>query len=142
MSKGATQAVIGLVALAAGFAAGWLVHSKPPVGPTQGTQVVHVGPHADQLSLDPVPISKSEHDVILWVGVTPGTDLLIETEQELFEQQTHGNSGRFAVSCHGRMCSSGDLLAAVGEGRFKYWQILRTPGQSDDVKDGWIIIDR
>ena len=147
MSEGAMRAVIGIVALLLGLAIGWLVArgaAPPPTPrtPIAGKFVVVVGPTAADVHPPKQPISKQRGDQILWVAAGPGRDLVIESEQRIFEQQTQQGNGRWAMTCADRTCESNGILASAALGRYKYWQLFRQGGQTVEEADGWIIIDR
>ena len=145
MSEGAVRAVIGLVALGLGFAVGWLVtRLAPPPAPAFGNNryVVVVGPTAADVHPPETSLSRQKGDEILWITAGPGHDLVIESEEQLFERQAQQANGRWAMTCTRRTCESNAILGAAGYGRYKYWQIFRQGGQTVDEADGWIIIDR
>lgn len=150
MSEGALRAVIGIVALVVGLAIGWLVArgaAPPPTPrtPIAGKFVVVVGPTAADVHPPVQRISKRRGDQILWVAAGPGRDLVIETEQRLFEQQTQQGNGRWAVTCANRTCESNRILGSVQPDeirKYKYWQLFKQNGQTVEEADGWIIIDR
>lgn len=146
MTTGMVRALIGVVAFVVGVAVGWLAHrqSAPPPGTEKpgGAQVVVVGPTAADVHPPRVTLSRGNRDVLFWIGTSPGKQLFIESEQQLFENQERVASGRYQVTCARRMCFSDEILAAAADGEYKYWQVFREPGQPDDVADGWIIIDR
>lgn len=148
MSEGAMRAAIGVVALVVGFAIGWLVARAAPGPPATprtpiaGKWIVVVGPTAADVHPMATNLSKQRGDRILWVAAGPDRDLVIESEQRLFEQQTQQANGRWAMTCANRTCESNALLAGAALGRYKYWQIFRQGGQVVDEADGWIIIDR
>ena len=145
MSEGAMRAAIGVAALVVGLAIGWLVaRAAPSPGPTPRIDnrfVVVVGPTAADVHPAKTALSKQRGDEILWVAAGPGRDLVIESEEQLFEGQSQQGNGRWAMTCASRTCESKALLQDAAEGRYKYWQIFRQGGETVDEADGWIIID-
>ena len=146
MSEGAIRAIIGIAALLVGFAAGFMLTGggRGRSGPDAIglRQVVVVGPTAADVHPPRVPLSKQNRDEIVWIATSPGKDLVIESVQQLFEQQTQQGNGRWAMTCSGRQCESKAIRSATALGQYKYWQIFRQGGQTVDEADGWIIIDR
>jgi hypothetical protein len=139
MSNASMRVLIGTVALVVGFAIGWMAHRPSAPGP--GSHVVKVGPRAADVVPARVSLSKGNHDVLFWIAREQTHEVVIETEEQLFEGQTPQN-GRFAVACAGRTCRSGEILASLkpdGQAH-KYWQILTRPGEQPETADGWIII--
>jgi hypothetical protein len=146
MKQGAI--VVGIVALAAGFVIGWFVHATPtpPTPPPPpvpaGSQVIRVGPGANQVNPPKVRIAKHAADVLFWMATNPKQELRIETVDEIFAGELKQANGRYAVTCSGRMCYSGEILDAAPEGKdLKYWQVLVTNGQPEEA-DGYVIIER
>ena len=145
MSEGAMRVAIVVVALVVGLAIGWLVARGAPTpraAPTAGKWIVVVGPTAADVHPPETRLAKQRGDRILWVSAGPGRDLVIESEEELFEQQTQQGNGRWAMTCASRTCESNAILANAAYGRYKYWQLFKQNGQTVDEADGWIIIDR
>ena len=150
MSQGALPVAIGVAALLLGLAIGWLVaRSAPGPGPGPSPRigdrhVVVVGPTAADVHPPKTRLSKQRREQIFWITAGPGHDLVIESEQRLFEQQTLQANQRWAMTCSGRTCSSNAILGSVQHGptEYKYWQIFRQNGQTVDEADGLIIIDR
>ena len=146
MSEGAMRAAIGIVAVVLGVAVGWLVARVAPTPqptPAIGDRfVVVVGPTAADVHPPEVALSKQKGDEILWISAGPGHDLVIESEEQLFQQQSQQSNGRWAMTCARRTCESGAILGQAAYGRYKYWQLFLRNGQVVDEADGWIIIDR
>lgn len=120
--------------------------TRPPRAvPGDGTTLVHVGPRASQLDVDPVTLHKRQNDVLYWTSTEGNRNVRIEVEQEIFDgmKPLHG---RFVVDCRERRCFSGNIKATVPEDpshKYKYWQFLTDPdGRNEDSADGWIIINK
>jgi hypothetical protein len=143
MTEGGVRAIVGAVALAAGVALGWVIHQAAPVPPTpgRGTQVIRVGPKPGQVNPPKVHVSKQATDVLFWITTDPKDQLLIETDEEIFEGQTHQGNGSWLVSCHGRICESGEILPGASEQSHKTWQTLITNGTPARA-DAYVIIER
>ena len=148
MSEGALRVAIGVAALLVGLAIGWLVaraapgHGEDPSPRLDDRHVVVVGPTAADVHPPETRLRKSIGEEILWISAGPGHDLVIESEDRLFEQQAQQANGRWAMTCGGRRCESKAIRGATATGRYKYWQLFKRNGQTVDEADGWIIIDR
>ena len=148
MSQGAMVA-IGVAALVVGFAIGWLVTRSaqgPGPGPSpriDNRHVVVVGPTAADVHPPTTRLSKDGREEILWISAGPGRELVIESDERIFEQQTHQANGRWAMTCAGRTCESKAIHRDTVINRtYKYWQLFKQNGQTVDEADGMIIIDR
>lgn len=147
MSEGAMRAAIALAGLLVGVAVGWMVTRMGPApaqGLAGGARIIVVGPTAADVHPPRVNLSKGNHHVLFWIGTHRDRELVIESEEQIFEGQTQQANGRWAMTCMRRMCYSDEIRDAVQPGatEYKYWQLFKENGQTVDEADGWIIIDR
>ncbi len=144
MANGATRWVSILIALLIGVGLGWLLCSRPAARPVYGSNSILVGPTAKQLTIPTLEISIKNHDVVWWNSRDPGKDLLIEFEEQAFEDPKQGKYGNFRVKCQGPSCFSGPIWANAEPKKYKYWQVLVDPSDptNEDKEDGWIVIQR
>jgi hypothetical protein len=143
MANGSSRIVPVLLSLIIGFAVGWYINRERPAV-AKGTGLAIIGPRASDNSLPEVHLSKTDGDVLLLVSKKKGRHLVVETDENVFENTSPGKYAKYRLSCQARRCYSDEIKADVPEGkRFKYWQVLIDPsGQNEDKQDGWIIIDR
>lgn len=141
MANGSSRFLSLLLSLVVGFVVGWFVHSRATPAVANGPSLAIIGPKASENSLPEVTLSKKAGDVLFLVSKVKGRNLIVETDEDAFENTSPGKYAKYRLNCQGRNCYSGDIKREAPEKRFKYWQVLADPsGTNEDKQDGWIII--
>ena len=141
MANGPSRMLSLLLSLVVGFVVGWFAHRPALSAVANGTSLAIIGPRASDNSVPEVTLSKKAGDVLFLVSKVKGRNLIIETDEDAFENTSKGTYAKYRLNCQGRNCYSGDIKRDAPEKKFKYWQVLVDPsGTNEDKQDGWIII--
>jgi hypothetical protein len=135
---------IALIALLVGALIGWLIRSAREREKRSflGDAVVRVDRNGN-VDQPEVTLDRTKGEIVFWVCEDRTKNLFIEFEKNSPFEGMVPNGKRWRVHCDKWTCFSRDIHSSAEGGgkRYKYWQVVESPGGTDKKEvDGWIRI--